>query len=62
MTDYQIRKVVDTYFEILHIEGLPEKYVKDFFEDGGSVTVILVSGKAYSEEIKNYNVEAKRDV
>jgi hypothetical protein len=52
MSNYKINKIVSTYFDILAEEGMPEKYVREFFHDDGWVTVIMITGKAFSKEVK----------
>jgi hypothetical protein len=63
MTDYKTRLVVNTYFNILQEEGLPEEYVYDFKCEDDCVKITLLSGKVYSKKLKRViDVEAARDV
>lgn len=59
---YHTRKIVDTYFEILMREGIPEKFVADFTKEGDEVVVTILTGKKYSRKVKSDYVEATRDV
>jgi hypothetical protein len=63
MTDYKVKQINNTYFEILLKEGIPEKYVRSYDHTNGTVTVTLITGKTYSKKIKSqFNVEATGDV
>lgn len=52
MSEFRLKKVVNTYFDILIEEGILEEHVKDFFQDGDYVTIIMLTGKAFSKQIE----------
>lgn len=62
MTDHQIRKATDTYFDILTTEGIPEQYVASSVYEDGQLTVTILTGKRYSKGVKQKYVETSRDV
>lgn len=51
MSGYKLKRLTNAYFNLLHNQGIPEKFVKDYFYDGDWITVILLTGIAYSEQI-----------
>lgn len=62
MTDHQLKKAVNTYFDVLHENGIPEKHVADFKCKNNEVTVMILTGKTYSKKLKRNYVETTGDV
>ena len=55
MTDYQINLTVDTYFETLIEQQISEQDVKDMYQRGGMLHIILNDEKIIKRKIKNFN-------
>lgn len=52
MSDFKHNQINSTYFDLLTEQGIPEKFVKDYYTKVGHVFVELVSGKLYSRKLK----------
>lgn len=54
MTDYQLELTVTSYFSVLIDKSIEEKDVKDFYQRGGVLHIVLENGTIIKEQIKNY--------
>lgn len=62
MTQCRVNQIVNTYYDILMQNGIPEKYVKNFECKDNEVIVTILTGNTYSKQFKPSYVETTRNV